>query len=321
MALSEKAKQFLIYLAVLIVITGGVIFYSHHNFKSIRQDYNLKILQTNQELLTNLRHVEDGLKRNMDTLTQQIGSINETLGNQVYSIKASLNDFKQQNQKELNTLSSLIEQIEKQSNIQLNELKSELKDIQVKSADFSAIIDEVMLSVVSVNTKTGIGSGAVIKRGGYIVTNFHVIEGATSIAVFTSKGAKYPAQMVGYDSNADIAVLKIDADLPELRLGDSSSIKVGSKVIALGSPAGLSFTVTEGIISALRKFPNGLLYLQTDVPINPGNSGGPLVDQKGEIVGINNFKVKDFESLGFAISSNDVSKISSAIISQYEAQK
>ena len=98
-------------------------------------------------------------------------------------------------------------------------------------------------------------------------------------------------------------------------------MKVGTKVIAAGNPAGLSFTVTEGIVSALRaNADNGLDYIQTDVPINPGNSGGPLINQKGEIIGINNFKYGGFESLGFAIASNEVDSIVNTIIGQYEQQ-
>ena len=101
----------------------------------------------------------------------------------------------------------------------------------------------------------------------------------------------------------------------------ADEVKVGTKVIAAGNPAGLSFTVTEGIVSALRaNADNGLDYIQTDVPINPGNSGGPLINQKGEIIGINNFKYGGFESLGFAIASNEVDSIVNTLIGQYEQQ-
>ena len=127
--------------------------------------------------------------------------------------------------------------------------------------------------------------------------------------------------LAGYDNNADIAVLKIDAsDLRALKFGDSDEVKVGEKVIAAGNPAGLSFTVTEGIVSAFRTF-NNVNYIQTDVPINPGNSGGPLINTKGEIIGINNFKVGGFEGLGFAISSSNVRSVVNKIIDEYEAKQ
>ena len=107
-----------------------------------------------------------------------------------------------------------------------------------------------------------------------------------------------------------------------MKFENSDNVKVGEKVIALGNPAGLSFTVTEGIVSAVhRKGPNNLaIYLQTDVPINPGNSGGPLVDANSKIIGLNNFKVGGFESLGFAIESNTVSEVAGKIIETYKQQ-
>ena len=116
--------------------------------------------------------------------------------------------------------------------------------------------------------------------------------------------------------------IKVNANLQSLRFGDSDDVKVGERVIALGNPAGLSFTVTEGIVSAVRRSgPNGLnIYIQTDVPINPGNSGGPLVDANSRIIGLNNFKIGGFEGLGFAIESNAVKQVTDDIISQYLSQ-
>ena len=229
---------------------------------------------------------------------------------------------KHQNQKDIKTLSDLIDQIEQQSNIKLNELKTQLTNIQIKSADFTAIVNDVLKSVVSISTNTGQASGVIVSSKGYIVTNVHVINGATSISVTTNSGSTYSVkEIIGYDSNADVAVLRIDASgLKALPFGDSGKLKIGEKVIAAGNPAGLSFTVTEGIVSALRTLSNGINYIQTDVPINPGNSGGPLINTQGEIVGINDFKVGGFEGLGFAISSNDVNAIVTKIISDYEAK-
>ena len=259
------------------------------------------------------------------SIETQISTLGSNLSLQIGFVDSNLQNFKQQNQKEIKTLSGLIDEIERQSDIKLGELKDELKNIRIKSADFSAIVNDVLQSVVSIKTNIGQGSGAVIDRKGYVVTNVHVINGAStsSIKVVTYSGKTYDAStIVGYDGNADIAVLKIDAtDLRALNFGDSDEVKVGEKVIAAGNPAGLAFTVTEGIVSAFRTFQNGIKYIQTDVPINPGNSGGPLINTKGEIIGINNFKAGGFESLGFAISSNNVRSIVNKIISEYEAQK
>ena len=123
------------------------------------------------------------------------------------------------------------------------------------------------------------------------------------------------ARLVGVDINADVAVLQISGTHSELWFADTRSLKVGEKVIALGNPGGLDFTVTEGIISATKRvLNNGISYVQTDVPINPGNSGGPLVNREGRIVGINNFKISGFEGVGFAIDGSVVEEVVDAII-------
>ena len=226
------------------------------------------------------------------------------------------------NEQEITALNSLIDEIEKQSDIKLKELKEEISTIQVESSDFSAIIDEVVKSVVSVGTNRGQGSGAIIDDMGFIVTNYHVVQEASTIRVLTYDGKVYDAALIGYDDVSDVAVIKVNAALQSLKFADSDDVKAGERVIALGNPAGLSFTVTEGIVSAVhRAGPNGLsIYIQTDVPINPGNSGGPLVDANSRIIGLNNFKIGGFEGLGFAIESNAVKQVTDGIISQYLSQ-
>src|SRR3989338_2210519 len=308
----KSARNIILTALSVLLLTGGLIYYFNYNMSLVRQDYNAKILDLNEQIARNLENVRG-----------QIGLLGANLSSQIGFVDSGLQSFKKQNQQEIHTLSQLIEQIEQQSNIKLDELKSELKDIQIKSADFSAIVDDVLQSVVSVQTNRGQGSGAIIDTRGYIVTNVHVISGASTIRAVTYSDKSYNANtIVGYDSNADIAVLKIDApDLRALNFGDSDDVKGGEKGIAAGNPAGLAFTVTEGIVSAFRTGSNNLKYIQTDVPINPGNSGGPLINAKGEIIGINNFKVCGFEGLGFAISSNEVSRIASKIISEYEAKQ
>ncbi len=311
--MTDKKTKHIIFIILLVLIpTGSLLLYFNYNLKIARQDYEARISDLSQKTAENLQ----GLGSKIDALGSNLSS-------QIGFVDTSLQNFKRQNQQEINTLSQLIDQIEQQSDIKLNELKTELKNIQIKSADFSAIVDDVLQSVVSVQTNVGQGSGAIIDVRGYIVTNVHVISGASTIKAVTYSGKTYNANTIaGYDSNADIAVLKIDATgLSALDFGDSDEVKVGEKVIAAGNPAGLAFTVTEGIVSAFRLGSNNLKYIQTDVPINPGNSGGPLINTKGEIIGINNFKVGGFEGLGFAISSNDASRIASKIITDYEAQQ
>lgn len=310
--MNKKKRDFALIALAVFLFTSLLVAYLSYSIRQVRQDYDLKITGLNDQMQSNLQDLKENLG-------SQIDALGNNLSSQVGSVESELKDFKNQNQKEISTLSNLVDQIEQQSDIKLNELKQELKDIQIRSADFSAIVDDVLNSVVSIKTNLGQGSGVVIDRKGYIVTNVHVIKGASSIKAATYSGKIYNVDVVaGYDEAADIAVLKVSADLDALEFGDSDEVKVGEKVIAAGNPAGLSFTVTEGIVSAFRTF-DGIKYIQTDVPLNPGNSGGPLINAKAEIIGINNFKVGDSESLGFAISSNIVRSIAEGIIGKYEA--
>jgi serine protease Do len=158
----------------------------------------------------------------------------------------------------------------------------------------------------------GLGSGVIISPDGYIVTNNHVIEGAVDIRVTMNDRRVLPAKLIGADPLTDLAVLKVDAaNLPSVPWGDSTVLKPGQTVLAFGNPFGFRFTVTRGIVSALNR-PNPFAedrrkpgeFIQTDAAINPGNSGGPLVDARGEVVGINTFLISgsgSFSGMGFAI--------------------
>jgi len=180
----------------------------------------------------------------------------------------------------------------------------------------------------------GMGSGFIISTQGYILTNAHVVEGAASLAVTLTDGKEIKATLVGVDEIADIAVLKIDQPgLRPLKLGDSSAIRVGDYVVAVGNPLGrgLEGTVTMGIISArARSITIGdhtNTYIQTDAAINVGNSGGPLLNMRGEVIGINTAKTINAgydesgeaittEGLGFALPINDVQKIAEQLITK-----
>src|SRR6266513_568118 len=140
--------------------------------------------------------------------------------------------------------------------------------------------------------QNGLGSGFIIDRNGTILTNYHVVDGAQKIAVTLSDGKTYDAKVIGKDQKTDIAVIKIDAgqDLPVATLGDSDNLEVGEWVMAIGNPFGLDHTVTSGIVSAKGRHIGAGPYddfIQTDASVNPGNSGGPLVNGRGEVVGIN----------------------------------
>ena len=155
-----------------------------------------------------------------------------------------------------------------------------------------------------------LGSGFLLDNEGYIVTNNHVVEDADQIKVRLSDEAEYDATIIGRDPKTDLALIKIDApskDLKPLKLGDSDTIPVGSWVVAIGSPFGLEQTVTAGIVSAKGRIIGSGPYddfIQTDASINPGNSGGPLLNLKGEVVGINTAIVASGQGIGFAIPIN-----------------
>lgn len=304
----NSTKVLIISIVLLIAVSISLIIYYNNKI----DDLNTKLLVLDNKMVSDLKEL------NQD-LSNDISSLNKNLTSEIGLVDTNLRNFENKNERELNTLTSLIDEIEKQSEIQLGELKDELKSIKVKSQDFTAIIDDVIQSVVSVGTDKGLGSGVIIDDRGFIVTNYHVVDDASLIRILTYGNEVYDAALIGFNDVADVAVLKVDASLPNLRFADSDDVDVGERVIALGNPAGLSFTVTEGIVSAVhRTGPNNLdIYLQTDVPINPGNSGGPLVNANSRIIGLNNFKAAGFEGLGFAIESNTVQEVADDIIDQY----
>ena len=159
--------------------------------------------------------------------------------------------------------------------------------------------------------RTSSGSGFVIARDGYLITNSHVVKDADEIIVRLFDRRELPAKLVGSDERSDIAVLKVDAqDLSAVKLGDSSDLRVGEWVLAIGSPFGFERSVTAGIVSAIgRSLPNEnyIPFIQTDVAINPGNSGGPLFNLDGEVVGVNSqiySRTGGFMGLSFAVPIN-----------------
>ena len=172
----------------------------------------------------------------------------------------------------------------------------------------------------------GVGSGFVFDKRGHIITNQHVIDGTKKTVITFLDGRSYNAEIVGVDQYTDIAVVKVDADLSLLHpllLGDSGNLKVGERISAIGNPFGLSGSMTSGIVSQLgRLLSSGSGYsipdiIQTDAAINPGNSGGPLLNQRGEVVGINTAiqsTTGEFTGVGFAVPSQTIAKIVPVLI-------
>tara|TARA_B100001123_G_scaffold444037_1_gene591779 strand:- start:3473 stop:4708 length:1236 start_codon:yes stop_codon:yes gene_type:complete len=198
------------------------------------------------------------------------------------------------------------------------------------------IFEKTEESVVQVNilrgaTDGGVGSGFVYSNDGYIITNQHVVKNANKVTVTFLDGESYIANVIGRDQDLDIAVIKVETDdttkLKSVVLADSSELKVGEKIIAIGNPFGLSGSMTSGIISQIgRLLPQETGYsipdvIQTDAAINPGNSGGPLINMKGEVVGINTAiqsTTGEFTGIGFAVPSNTVKKVVPVLIENGE---
>jgi serine protease Do len=176
----------------------------------------------------------------------------------------------------------------------------------------------------------GVGSGFIVDAKGYILTNYHVIDEASRIIVGLQSGEKYRATVKGVDPDTDVAVLKIDAphDLPTVTLGDSNAAQVGDWVLAMGSPFGLDQTVTAGIISKKEResqyFTAFQRFLQTDAAINRGNSGGPLVNMRGEVIGMNSqiaTSTGDYNGIGFALPANETNFVYKQLVSQGKVKR
>jgi S1-C subfamily serine protease len=200
-----------------------------------------------------------------------------------------------------------IQEIARVMSAQRTDLEGQITLLRA-SNDFSGTVNEVIRGVVSINTDKSAGTGFIVHSSGYIVTNHHVIADARQIQAIDRNGRTHEATVIADDSEKDLALLKVDGTFDAIPLADSDSVVIGSKVIAIGNPLGLSFSVTEGIVSAVdRQGPNGLAnYIQTDVTLNRGNSGGPLINTAGQVIGVNNFKIGEAEGLGFALESNIV---------------
>src|SRR5215472_13982389 len=218
--------------------------------------------------------------------------------------------------------------------------QSELEAQDAYSRTIIQVVDKVGPAVVQVGVQKavtegafygvsprlaeGAGSGVIFAPDGYILTNSHVVDGARKISVTLADGQTLPGDLVGQDPETDVAVVRVSPPagqrLPSAQLGNSDKLQVGQLVVAIGSPIGLQSTVTAGIVSALHRtlpgYGNRMIedIIQTDAPINPGNSGGPLVNGRGEVIGINVAMLRETQGLSFAIPINTVNWVASMLM-------
>ena len=233
-----------------------------------------------------------------------------------------INNLQADTQNKLNELTEALlsakEEIKqtKENLTDIGAIRKEFDLLKVSTGeDFSSIIDESLKGVVTIKTNIAQGTGFLISSDGYLVTNAHMLSGASEVQITTFDENKISAELIGYNAELDIALLKIGGEYNFLELGNSDETQVGERVIAIGNPLGLQFSVSEGIVSGIhRQGINELeAYTQTDAALNPGNSGGPLINKNGKVIGINNFKLGSGESLGFALESNYIKDAVNAI--------
>ena len=275
------------FLIIIFIILSSIALYAIYiKLDTTYDNLNMKIVELQQDTQSKLNEVTENLiltQQEVDQTTKRIISAEERV-------------------------SSL--------DTEFDELKASA------SSDFSEVIEQAVPSVVTIRTNVAQGTGFIINNDGYIITNAHVLSGAREVKAITYDKQILNAKLIGYSTDLDVALLKVSGSFNKLELADSNDVQTGEKVIAIGNPLGLQFSVSEGIVSAVHRAGINELeaYIQTDAALNPGNSGGPLINKKGEVIGINNFKVSGGESLGFALESNYlrdvVNEISSRALNQ-----
>jgi len=236
--------------------------------------------------------------------------VNQNLNYQILNKK--IGTLETETNSKINELAKNVLETKDTVGSELGSLNKEINLLKASAGeDFSGIIEALIPAVVTIRTNYGQGTGFIVDSEGYIVTNAHVLADsngflADEVRAITSSQEVKTAEFVGFNSELDIALLKISGNFQAVEFGDSNDVQAGEKVIAIGNPLGLQFSVTQGIVSSVhRTGANGLnAYIQTDAALNPGNSGGPLINIEGKVIGINNFKIGSGENLGFALESN-----------------
>lgn len=266
--------------------------------------YNLSSeVKSIEDSLTNL----DGkINSNKNELEKEVSDLRNESANAIKGLGGNIDALIKESEKSKKEIEKLTEGLEELENVQIQ-----------ASKDFSLIIEDVIDSVVVVKAGDSFGSGVFVSPE-YLITNYHVVKDSEDdLVIGTVDNKGFRADLIGYEPNVDIAVLQVkNGNFPFLEFENMDNVKIGESVIAVGSPLGLSFSVTQGIISSKQRTgPNKLnIYLQTDAPINPGNSGGPLINLNKKIVAINTWKIANVEGLGFSIRADVVKDVYEEIL-------
>ncbi|MBI2665488.1 trypsin-like peptidase domain-containing protein [Candidatus Woesearchaeota archaeon] len=291
--MKKENKIILAFGIILIVLVSTVVIFEYNQSKTFQE----RISQESSRVNTALEE----LKKQNTLIAKDVSSLKEKTNILTKNIA--------EKETQIQTLSGELTQLREENIQQLGELEEKINTLKTQNEDFSTVIEKSIPSVVSIRTDVGSGSGFLISSDGLVVTNNHVIAGATAAAIVTSDGTSHTVFLVGRDTSSDLALLRIEGDnFAYLDLGNSDNLQAGEKVIAIGNPGGLDFTVTQGIVSAFRR-EDGNNYIQIDVAINPGNSGGPLLNAAGDVIGVTTKKISGFEGVGFALASNQVDEV------------
>lgn len=321
-------KSFVVLVLLMIIMFSGLLWYQSNRDDQLQKDQTEqgRLLSDRLDQLERSQHEAQArlsslIESEIVGVRKDLDSAKSGLTSKIQLVGKSVEGVKQETEESQKVLTGQLRTIQVQSEQKLGAIEQQLLNVNVKSENFAGIVQKVIQSVVAINTDAGIGSGAIVDEAGYVVTNRHVVEGATQGSAKTTDGAHHQVRVVKKSDTSDLALLQIQGSYPFLTFGNSEKVAVGSRVVAMGSPAGLEFTVSEGIVSAKRRI-GDFDYIQTDLSLNPGNSGGPLINARGELIGINTIKLKGFEGLGFALSSEEVRDfVLPAILDDKKAQQ
>ncbi len=264
------------------------------------------------------------ISKDIESIEDSLLSLDNKINSEKSELDEEISDLRNESANAIKGLGGNINALMKESEESKKAIKElsvgleELENVQVQaSKDFSSIIEDVIDSVVVVKAGNDFGSGVFVSPE-YLITNYHVVkDNQDNIVIGTVNNKAFRADLIGYEPNIDLAVLYVKGgNFPFLEFENVNNVKIGESVIAVGSPLGLSFSVTQGIVSSKQRTgPNRLnIYLQTDTPINPGNSGGPLINLNKKIVAINTWKIANVEGLGFSIRSDVVKDVYEKIL-------